>query len=138
MLEIILIIFLAKRIGKIAQKKGRDEVGYQVLFIVLWIVFEIGFACFALINDADILMCVIFGLIGAGMSCAVSFLFVDSLSEKKIQIHFENEEKKLDDIVSKEEDKIVSNIISGNESGAKGDLNDPEVLNNLMNFLKKE
>jgi hypothetical protein len=37
-----------------------------------------------------------------------------------------------------DKEKIVSNVISGNESDSAGDVNDPEVLSSLMNLLNQK
>jgi hypothetical protein len=37
MLEIIILIILARKIGKIVEKKGRQKIGYQVMLVGLWI-----------------------------------------------------------------------------------------------------
>ena len=83
MLEIILITYLAKQIGRIAEEKGHAKVRYQILFVVLWIVFEfLGAFIGAMLSDGEMATAYIFALIGAGLSCLISFLIVNSLSEK--------------------------------------------------------
>mgnify|MGYP001613526669 CR=1 FL=1 len=36
MLEIVMLIFMAKSIGRIAEKKGRRGGGYKALLVLLW------------------------------------------------------------------------------------------------------
>ena len=83
MLEIILIIFLSKRIGKIAEEKGHTKIKYQVLFVVLWVAFEIlGAFIGAGLSNGGTGTIYFFALLGAGLACLISFLIVNSLSEK--------------------------------------------------------
>jgi hypothetical protein len=109
MLEIILIVYLAKRIGKIAEEKRHARAGYQALFVLLWIVFEfLGvFIGIFLLGD-EIMTAYFFALLGAGLACLISFSIVNSLSEKGVQIDDEikSQEKMFRDKC--ERDKILA------------------------------
>ena len=87
MLEIILIVYLVKRIGKTAEKKGHAKAKYQGLFVVLWIVFEfLGGFIGAMLSDGETFMAYLFALAGAGLSCLISFVIVNSLPSEYIKM----------------------------------------------------
>jgi len=55
------------------------------------------------------------------------------------KFYYKNENEKFNHLAnSNEKDKIISNVISGKENDSTGDVNDPNVLNNLINLLGKD
>ncbi len=83
MLEIILIIWLSKKIGTIAVKKGHKPGGYKAVFVILWIIGEIsGAIIVAIITNDDGLMLYLGALLGAAGAAMISFTIVNGLSDK--------------------------------------------------------
>jgi hypothetical protein len=88
MIEIIILFFIARRIGRIAKEKGLKPLRYQVLLIVLWFFGEFlfgGFA-YAFIGDTE-LACVayLFAIIGALLGAGMAFLIV-TIKKPKISL----------------------------------------------------
>ncbi len=84
MLEIILLIFLTRRIGEIVEEKGRKGGWYKVLTVVLWIGGEvigavIG-AIVAGVSGSSEFLIYVFALLGAGVGAGLSFIIAKSLS----------------------------------------------------------
>lgn len=84
MLEIILLIFLTRKIGEIVEEKGRKGTWYKVMTVVLWIGGEIVGALIGAvvaglsgIGDFSIY---IFALVGAAVGAGISFIVAKSLS----------------------------------------------------------
>ena len=75
MLEIIVVIFMVRSIGKIVHEKGGKAWGYQLLLIVLWLLGElIGAIIGALVVGGDnILVMWIFALVGALAGAKIAF-----------------------------------------------------------------
>ncbi|HEX7313031.1 MAG TPA: hypothetical protein VF297_03885 [Pyrinomonadaceae bacterium] len=86
MLEIIILIFLTRRVGEIVRSKGRKAGWFQVLTVVLWIGGEltggiIGGIVGAL-TDSGMLLAYVFALLGAAAGAGISILIARSLSAK--------------------------------------------------------
>lgn len=81
MIEIIILIFIARKIGKIAREKGLKPLGYQVLLVVLWILGELmlgGFG-YALVGDTELACAAyLFAILGALLGAGIAFLIVNS------------------------------------------------------------
>lgn len=86
MLEIIFIIFLARKIGQVAKDKGLKPLGYQVLLVFLWFFGEFLFGVFGyvLFGESE-LACVAYllAIIGALLGVGLAFLIVNS---KKLDV----------------------------------------------------
>jgi hypothetical protein len=88
MIEILVIWFLASKIGKIAKQKGHKSGGYIALTVVLWIVGElVGAVVGALalvIAGAESSQCLIylFALAGAGCGAGIAYLIANNLSQR--------------------------------------------------------
>lgn len=84
MLEIIVLIFLTRKVGEIVEEKGRRSGWYKVLTVVLWIGGEIIGAIVGLVvagatgsGQAVMYIC---ALLGAAIGAALSFIIAKSLS----------------------------------------------------------
>lgn len=83
MLEIILLIFLCKKIGAIIREKGRSPVAFQVLTVFLWFGGEIAGAVVGIIvsgNEEPGPAAYIFALVGAAVGATIAFLIASNLS----------------------------------------------------------
>ncbi|MCI0490375.1 MAG: hypothetical protein L0229_27595 [Blastocatellia bacterium] len=82
MLEILLLIFLTRKIGEICQEKGHKAGGYKALTVVLWFGGEIvGAIVGALATSGEGgVMIYILALIGAAVGAGISFAIVNNLS----------------------------------------------------------
>jgi hypothetical protein len=95
MLEIFLVIAMAKAIGKNAAAKGHSGIPYQILLVILWIVGEIGGLLIGVViteagsssnssssgEGADFCFPYICALIGAGCGAGIAFGVVGLLPE---------------------------------------------------------
>ena len=73
MLEILLLVFLAKKIGKIAEEKGRRPGRFKTLLVALWFAGEIlGFIIVILLSGTT-LMAYLFALFCGAIGAVVSF-----------------------------------------------------------------
>lgn len=84
MLEIILLIFLTRKIGEIVEEKGRKSGWYKLLTVVLWIGGEvigaiIGFVIVNLTGSAE-LLAYLFAILGAAAGAGTAFLIARSLT----------------------------------------------------------
>ena len=86
MLEIFLVVYLSKKIGKILEEKGHKKGWYIALFVITWIASEItGMLIGAvLFEDAPILMYVM-ALLGAGAAYFANYYFAKSLPDLTLQ-----------------------------------------------------
>ncbi len=83
MLEIILVIFLAKRIGKIAEKKGHKKRPNIIFFVVMWIAGEIiGALLGAFLAKGQIYTTYFLALIGAAVGAMIAFRIVNNLDDR--------------------------------------------------------
>jgi hypothetical protein len=82
MLEILLLIFLTRKIGAICEEKGRKAGGYKALTVVLWFGGEIAGAIIGVVatsGDGGALVYLL-ALFGAAVGAAISFAIVNSLT----------------------------------------------------------
>ena len=80
MLEIILVVYMCKMIGKTVRPLGRSAGGYQALLVLLWIVGEFGGAVVGSLllgSGGGLYVC---ALIGAAAGATVTFLIVKNLT----------------------------------------------------------
>lgn len=85
MLEIILIIFFAKKIGSIAENKGHKKGAYIALAVVFWVVGEfMGAIVGAIVTGDTGLGTYFFALVGAAVGALVSYLLVNGLQDRSI------------------------------------------------------
>ena len=84
MLEIILLIFLTRKVGEIVEEKGRRSGWYKVLTVVLWIGGEVIGAIIGLVvaeatgsGQPVMYLC---ALVGAAIGAALAFIIAKSLS----------------------------------------------------------
>lgn len=85
MLEILLLIFLSKKIGGIARNKGRSGGGYIALLIFLWIGGEITGAligAFATADSSNQCVVYIMALFGAAAGALIAFTVASAMSPK--------------------------------------------------------
>ena len=86
MLEILLIVFMCRRIGTIMRQKGRRPVWFQIALVLLWFGGEIGGGLAAAVFQAmtgpagsgggmQIYLC---ALLGAGTGAGMAFLIAKS------------------------------------------------------------
>jgi uncharacterized membrane protein YeaQ/YmgE (transglycosylase-associated protein family) len=88
MLEIIILIVLAGKIGKTVEAKGRRKGPYQLMLVGLWFGGEVfgallgGILTFALSNDPDppLFLAYVLALVGAIVGAVISFAIVNGLS----------------------------------------------------------
>lgn len=84
MLEIILLVFLCKKISETVKEKGRNPVGYVILTVVLWFVGEFAGAFVGAIAAASTgqnAVAFVCGLIGAALGAAISFTIAANVSD---------------------------------------------------------
>ena len=85
MLEVLLIIFLAKKIGRMAENKDHKKGGYIAMFVIFWVLGEIlGGVAGAFATRSGGLEIYIFAIVGAGSGTAISFIIVSSLTDRTI------------------------------------------------------
>ncbi len=82
MLEILLLIFLTRKIGGICEEKGRKAGGYKFLTVVFWFGGEVvGAIIGAVATDGKGgAMIYILALVGAAVGAGVAFAIANSLS----------------------------------------------------------
>jgi len=80
MLEILLVVYLCKQLGKMLRAKGRSATGFQVLLVIAWIVGELGggIVGVALTNSPGGMY--LFALMGAAAGAATCFIIGRNLS----------------------------------------------------------
>ncbi len=83
MLEILALLALTKKIGAIAETKGRKAGGYKLLTVVLWIGGEfIGAFIGAAIGNGDTCATYAVAIAGAAIGAGIAYLIVNGLSEQ--------------------------------------------------------
>ena len=78
MLEILVLMFLGKAIGKIAAAKGRSVGGYKALVVLLWFGGEIGGGVGALIAGLEGAPIYLLALGGAIAGAIVAFVIANA------------------------------------------------------------
>ena len=85
MLEIFLIVYLSKKIGKIVEEKERKKGMYIFMFVVLWVVGEfLGAIAGILVTGEEGIIIYLYALMGAAGGAVLSFIIVKGLSKKEI------------------------------------------------------
>jgi uncharacterized membrane protein YeaQ/YmgE (transglycosylase-associated protein family) len=83
MIEIIILVFLARRIGKIAEKKGHKKRPNIIFFVVMWIAGEIiGAMLGAFLAKGQIYTTYALALIGAAVGAMIAFRIVKNLDDR--------------------------------------------------------
>ena len=81
MIETVMLIILAGKIGNIAQEKGHSRIGYGLLTALLWFAGEIGLGLVAFHIGFDFLSAIPFCIVGAAIGAVISYLIVSHLPE---------------------------------------------------------
>lgn len=83
MLEIFLIIYLSKKLGKIYEDKGYKKGWYIAMFVISWIVFEVSamIVGFIILGEESFIPYLI-ALLGAGLAYLLNYLFAQSLQDR--------------------------------------------------------
>ena len=79
MIEILLLVALARKIGKICEEKGRKAGGFKALTVALWFGGEIFGAVIAVASGVEELAVYLFALIGAAVGAGISVLIAVNL-----------------------------------------------------------
>jgi hypothetical protein len=81
MLEIILIIFLSRKIGVKAEEKGYPKGKYIFMFVAFWILgeFTVAFIAATIIGRVDLIL-YLFALLGAAIGALSAFAVVNNLA----------------------------------------------------------
>jgi hypothetical protein len=79
MIEILLLVALTNKIGKICEEKGRKAVGFKGLTVALWFGGEIVGAVIGLSSGVEGGGVYIFALIGAAVGAVISVLIAVNL-----------------------------------------------------------
>ncbi len=81
MLEIILVVYLAKKIGKTAEDKGHKRGKYVFMFVMFWILGEVvGIVAGTFVTPG--IGAYLFGILGAALGASIAFTIVNNLSVK--------------------------------------------------------
>lgn len=85
MLEIILLIFLTRRVGETVREKGRRAGWYKLMAVLLWIGCEVAGAVVggivtAVSGAGNNLLVYLFALIGAAVGAGISLLIAHNVS----------------------------------------------------------
>jgi hypothetical protein len=84
MLEIIILIFLTRKVGEIVQAKGRRTGWYKLMTVVLWIGGEVMGAIVGgivgALTDSGMVFAYLFALAGAAAGAGLSIIIARSLS----------------------------------------------------------
>ena len=88
MLEIILLIFLTRKIGEIVESKGHKAGWYKVMTVLLWIGGEVTGAVVGGIvsglTDSGTGLVYLFALLGAAAGAGLSFLVAKTRSPREV------------------------------------------------------
>lgn len=83
MLEIILLFFLSKKIGKIAEQRGHKKRPNIIFFIFLWFAGElIGALLGSILSRGNLIATYFMALIGAAVGASIAFRIVKNLEDK--------------------------------------------------------
>ncbi len=83
MLEIILIIFLSRKVGNIAKKRGHKARPNIIFFVVLWFAGElIGALLGSILSKGNIIATYFMALIGAAVGAYIAYNIIQNLEDK--------------------------------------------------------
>lgn len=83
MLEIMVVVFLARRIGNIAAKKGHKKRPNIIFFVVMWIAGEIiGALLGVFLAKGHLATAYVMALVGAVVGALIAFRIVNNLEDK--------------------------------------------------------
>ena len=80
MIEILLLVALTRRIGRICEEKGRRAGGFKGLTVLLWFGGEIVGAVIAASSGVEGAGVYLFALIGAAVGAGISVLIANNLT----------------------------------------------------------
>jgi len=80
MIEILLLVALTRKIGRICEEKGRRTGGFKALTVMLWIGGEIFGAVVAVSAGIEELGVYLFALIGAAVGAGIAVLIAKNLA----------------------------------------------------------
>ncbi len=83
MLEILFLIHLSKKIGKIVEAKGRKPGGYKAMLVAFWFGGEIVGLLIGGAMVGESIGIYLIALIGAGVGAAVSFGIANNLAPER-------------------------------------------------------
>jgi hypothetical protein len=82
MLEILLVIYMSRKVGAIAASKGHSKALYITIFVILWIFGELaGGVIGAIAGDGENPLVYLFALGGAACGAVLGFIIVNSLPD---------------------------------------------------------
>lgn len=94
MLEMILLFKLGSKIARIAKSKGYSGVPFVLIFIVLWVLGELGgaiagsgLAVASEDREPNLLIVYTLALVGAAVGAVISFVIVNSLTPRINEAH---------------------------------------------------
>lgn len=85
MLEVIVIYFLAKKIGSICEEKGHEPGKYKIIAALLWIVGEIGGMVIGFMMlgfESGMSFVLFFTITGGILGAILSFIIANSLPDQ--------------------------------------------------------
>ncbi len=83
MLEILLIIYISRKIGAIAEKKGHKRRPNVIFFIVMWIAGELSGAMIgAFFSKGNLGITYLMAIVGAVLGTVLAFNVVQKLEDK--------------------------------------------------------
>jgi len=80
MIEILLLVALTRKIGRICEEKGRKAVGFKVLTALLWFGGEIFGLVIGISSGVEGIGVYLFALIGAATGAGISVLIANNLT----------------------------------------------------------
>lgn len=80
MIEILLLVALTRKIGRICEEKGRKAVGFKALTVMLWFGGEIVGAVIGVSSGVEGLGVYLFALVGAAIGAGISVLIANNLT----------------------------------------------------------
>ena len=82
MLEIILVVFLAKKLGALAVKKGEPKGRWQTFFVLSWIGLEVLGMGIGMVLSNNYVLAMLLGLAAAGGSYLLFKYKLDQMPDK--------------------------------------------------------
>jgi hypothetical protein len=82
LLEILFLIYLSKKIGKIVEAKGRKPGGYKAMLVAFWFGGEILGLVIGMSALGEGIGMYLIALVGAGIGAAVAFAIANNLKQE--------------------------------------------------------